>query len=158
MLNLSARPDLKQGSYPRSQSAVTWPGHVTGSHYALVFLPMEKEMATHSGALAWKNPMDGEAWWAAVHGVAKSWTRLSDFTSLHFLPMQQGYCNSTADAEILAFCTGAELNRRDRVLVEIEKNSSIALPGKGGHSRLLPSKLCVPSLKGFDEESYSNCS
>ena len=27
-----------------------------------------------------KNPMDGGAWWATVHGVAKSWTRLSDFT------------------------------------------------------------------------------
>ena len=29
-----------------------------------------------------ENPMDGGAWWAAVRGVAKSWTRLSDFTSL----------------------------------------------------------------------------
>ena len=27
-----------------------------------------------------ENPMDRGAWWAAVHGVAKSWTRLSDFT------------------------------------------------------------------------------
>ena len=27
-----------------------------------------------------KNPMDREAWWATVHGVAKSGTRLSDFT------------------------------------------------------------------------------
>ena len=27
-----------------------------------------------------ENPMDGGAWWAAVHGVTKSWTRLSDFT------------------------------------------------------------------------------
>jgi len=27
-----------------------------------------------------ENPMDGGAWWAAVHGVDKSWTRLSDFT------------------------------------------------------------------------------
>ena len=26
------------------------------------------------------NPMDGGAWWAAVHGVAKSGTQLSDFT------------------------------------------------------------------------------
>ena len=26
------------------------------------------------------NPMDGEAWWAAVHGVTGSRTRLSDFT------------------------------------------------------------------------------
>ena len=31
------------------------------------------------------NPMDGGAWWAAVHGVAKSWTRLNDFTfTFHF--------------------------------------------------------------------------
>ena len=29
--------------------------------------------------------MDRGAWWAAVHGVAKSWTRLSDFTfTFHF--------------------------------------------------------------------------
>ena len=27
-----------------------------------------------------ENPMDGGAWWVVVHGVAKSWTRLSDFT------------------------------------------------------------------------------
>ena len=29
-----------------------------------------------------ENPMDEGAWWATVHGVAKSQTRLSDFTSL----------------------------------------------------------------------------
>ena len=29
--------------------------------------------------------MDGGAWWAAVHGVMKSWTQLSDFTfTFHF--------------------------------------------------------------------------
>ena len=27
-----------------------------------------------------ENPMDGGAWWAAVHGVTKSRTRLSNFT------------------------------------------------------------------------------
>ena len=27
-----------------------------------------------------ENPMDGGAWWATVHGVTKSHTRLSDFT------------------------------------------------------------------------------
>ena len=27
-----------------------------------------------------ENPMDRGAWQATVHGVAKSWTRLSDFT------------------------------------------------------------------------------
>ena len=32
-----------------------------------------------------ENPMDGGAWWAAVHGVARSQTRLSDFTfTFHF--------------------------------------------------------------------------
>ena len=28
--------------------------------------------------------MDGGAWWAAVHGVAEGWTRLSDFTFMHW--------------------------------------------------------------------------
>ena len=42
-------------------------------------------MAPHSSTLAWKNPMDGGAWWATVHGVAKSQTRLSNFTfTFHF--------------------------------------------------------------------------
>ena len=32
-----------------------------------------------------ENPMDGGAWWAAVHGVAKSRTQLSDFPfTFHF--------------------------------------------------------------------------
>ena len=29
-------------------------------------------MAPHSSTLAWENPMGRGAWWAAVHGVAKS--------------------------------------------------------------------------------------
>ena len=37
-------------------------------------------MAPHSSTLAWKNPMDGGVWRAAVHGVAEGRTRLSDFT------------------------------------------------------------------------------
>ena len=37
-------------------------------------------MGPHSSTLAWKIPMNRGAWWAAVHGVAKSQTRLSDFT------------------------------------------------------------------------------
>ena len=37
-----------------------------------------------------ENPMDGGAWWAAVHGVAKSRTRLSDFTfTFHFYALEK---------------------------------------------------------------------
>ena len=43
--------------------------------------PLEKEMAPHSIFLL-VNPVDRGAWLAAVHGVAKSQTGLSDFTFL----------------------------------------------------------------------------
>ena len=33
------------------------------------------------------NPMDGGAWWATAHGVAKSRTRLGDFTS-HYVKVE----------------------------------------------------------------------
>ena len=37
-----------------------------------------------------ETPMDGGAWWAAVHGVAKSWMRLSDFTfTFHFHALEK---------------------------------------------------------------------
>ena len=37
-----------------------------------------------------ENPMARGAWWAAVHGVAKSWTRLSDFTfTFHFHALEK---------------------------------------------------------------------
>ena len=44
-------------------------------------------MAPHS---CLENPMDGGPRWAAVHGVAKSWTRLSDFTfTFHFHALEK---------------------------------------------------------------------
>ena len=37
-----------------------------------------------------ETPMDGGAWWAAVHGVTKSWTQLSDFTfTFHFHALEK---------------------------------------------------------------------
>ena len=37
-----------------------------------------------------ENPMDGGAWWAAVHGVAKSQTQLSNFTfTFHFHALEK---------------------------------------------------------------------
>ena len=47
-------------------------------------------MAPHSSTLAWKIPKDRWAWWAAVHGVAKSWTQLSKFTfTFHFHALEK---------------------------------------------------------------------
>ena len=53
-------------------------------------------MATHSSNgnplqySCLENPMDGGAWQAAVHGVTKSLTRLSDFTfTFHFHALER---------------------------------------------------------------------
>ena len=40
--------------------------------------PLEDGMTTHSSILAWRIPMDRGAWWATVHGLTESQTRLSD--------------------------------------------------------------------------------
>ena len=47
--------------------------------------PLEKGLATHSSILAWRIPKDRGAWWAAVLGVTKSLTGLSDLTLFTFL-------------------------------------------------------------------------
>ena len=37
-----------------------------------------------------ENPMGRGAWWAAVHRIAKSWTRLSDFPfTFHFHALEK---------------------------------------------------------------------
>ena len=49
---------------------------------------MEKAMAFQYSSL--ESPMDGGAWWPAVHGVTKSQTRLSDFTfTFHFPALEK---------------------------------------------------------------------
>ena len=59
---------------------------------------MEMDCGSDSGRRRWhplqhsclENPTDGGAWWAAVHGVAKSRTRLSDSTfSFHFHALEK---------------------------------------------------------------------
>ena len=46
-------------------------------------------MAPHSSTCL-ENPVDGGAWWAAVHGVAAGLTRLSHFTfTFHFHALEK---------------------------------------------------------------------
>ena len=56
---------------------------------------LEKEMATHSSVLGLENSMDREAWWATVHGVAKSQPGLSDLTFTFTLNsvVKTSHCN-----------------------------------------------------------------
>ena len=54
------------------------------------------------------------------------------------------YSHSNIDAENSAsLCTSAESNFGEKVLVEVEKNNLIILPGKEDHSGPMSSKLCV---------------
>ena len=52
------------------------------------------------------------------------------------------HCDAESSASVN---TSAESNLRKRVLGELEKGSFIALPGKGGNSKLMPSKSCIPT-------------
>ena len=48
-----------------------------------------------------EKPRDGGAWWAAVSGVAQSWTRLSDFTfTFHFHALEK---EMTTHSSVLAW-------------------------------------------------------
>ena len=54
--------------------------------------------------------MDREAWHAAVHGVTKSWTRLSDWTELNWIKWTFKVINSLLERELhAAECYGSEL-------------------------------------------------
>ena len=47
-------------------------------------------MAPHSSTLAWQIPWTEKPWWAAVHGVAKNQTQLSDFAfTFHFHALEK---------------------------------------------------------------------
>ena len=43
--------------------------------------PLQEGMAAHSSALAWRIPLNTAAWWATVHTVAESRTRLKQFST-----------------------------------------------------------------------------
>ena len=62
--------------------------------------PLQKGMATHAGILAWRIPWTEDTWRATVHGVVKSWTRLSDFTFTFILEFLRRILKTGGEAQI----------------------------------------------------------
>jgi len=67
--------------------------HALTTSFLLFFLPIlyfGEDTGTPLQYSCLENPMDGGAWWAAVHGVVKSQTRLSKFTfTFHFPALEK---------------------------------------------------------------------
>ena len=77
-------PNLLRNIFLCLYTYISWEGNGTPLRYSCL-----------------ENPMDGGAWWAAVHGVAKSWIRLSNFTfTLHFHALEK---EMAAHSSILAW-------------------------------------------------------
>ena len=58
--------------------------------FNLNWLPIGEGNGTPLQYSCLENPMGGGAWWAAVHGVAKSQIRLSNFTfTFHFHALEK---------------------------------------------------------------------
>ena len=50
--------------------------------------PLEEGMATHSSILAWRIPLEREAWWDTVHGVTESDTTDIQLNSMGKMKME----------------------------------------------------------------------
>ena len=83
-ISLCSKPE---GKVYVLQSHVTEKGSVAGNEKE------PKQSCVNGTPLQYsclENPTDRGAWWATVHGVAKSWTRLSDFTfTFHFHALEK---------------------------------------------------------------------
>ena len=73
-------PWTEESGRLQSMGSLSWI-RLSDFTFTFNFPTLEKEMATHSSVLAWRIPRDGGASWAAVHGVAQSWTQLKRLSS-----------------------------------------------------------------------------
>ena len=57
--------------------------------------PLEEGMANYSSIHAWRIPIDREAWWATVCGIAKNWVRGKQHITQHAM------CQALSKMQIL---------------------------------------------------------
>ena len=91
----------KQNYFPQHSFHGFQKGHSIVSFLFLIFALCYEGNGTPLQYSCLENPMDGGASWAAVHGVAKSRTRLSDFTfTFHFHALEK---EMAAHSSVLAW-------------------------------------------------------
>ena len=109
-----------------------------------------------------ENPVDGGAWWATVHGVAKSQTQLSDFTftlyitfCLDFSPyklLQNTGDNSLIYTVVVGHlfyaCERAKLLQKCLTLCDPMSCSRWALQSMGILQARILERVAVPSSRG----------
>ena len=81
---LSAQENIFPPSVIKCNASTSW---ICIPHFQSLLLQSHRAQEGNGTPLQYsclENPMDGGAWWATVHGVAKSRTRLSDFTFTFF--------------------------------------------------------------------------
>ena len=95
-----------------------------------------------------ENPMDGGAWWAAVHGVAKSQARLSNFTfTFHFHALEKEMAtHSSGTAEMLLLLLLLSHFSRVRLCATPQTAARQASPSLGFSRQEHWSGLPLPSL------------
>ena len=108
--------------------------------------------------------MDRGAWWAAVHGVAKSRTRLSDFTfAFHFHALEKEMATHSSVLSWRIPGTGepgglSSMGSQSRTRLKRLSSSSSSIVKSPSHARLFVNPWTVASQAllsmGFSRQGY----
>ena len=121
--------------------------------------PLEEGLATHSSIFAWRSTMDRGAWRAPVHGVSKSWTRLSNqaYTQVY---LQFSGVKSTpvvvqksppSNSRTFSSCKfGRDLLDVANTFKNYNTQRGSNKPGNGHRKDILCPLMCIVSLNSLD--------